>query len=97
MKEKYAPWNKGRFGGNIQFEIEGREYRIHRFFGKKDKEDTFELYDLETNKLSEDYSSNIGQEIWGVDRESFENSLFISFQNGTENTLLTDIIFLKIK
>ena len=56
-------------------------YEIERFFGIKDKEDTFKLYDKTTNQESNDYSQNIGEEIFKIDRQAYERSTYISGQS----------------
>ena len=76
-RKKYMPWQGGTFGGNIEFEINGKRYRIERFFEKKASEDTFKLYNLETNLESTDYSSNIGEEIFRINKSAYERSTFI--------------------
>ena len=76
-REHYRPWDGGSYGGSLTFASDGREYRIERTFGKKDTEDTFALYDAKTGLLSEDFSPEIGQELFQVDRDSFEKSIFI--------------------
>ncbi len=76
-RRHYMPWSKGQYGGNLVFEIDGKTYRIERFFGKKESEDEFKLIDCDTEKESDDYSSNIGEEIFEVDRDSFEKSVFV--------------------
>ena len=80
-RKKYMPWQGGAFGGNIEFEIGNKKYKIERFFGKKENEDTFKLYDLATNLESSDYSQNIGEEIFNLNKEAYERSTFISGQN----------------
>ena len=80
-RKKYVPWQGGAFGGNIEFEINGKRYKIERFFGKKEADDTFKLYDLETNLESSDFSQNIGEEIFNINKEAYERSTFISGQN----------------
>lgn len=80
-RKKYEPWQGGNFGGNIEFEINDKQYRVERFFGKKDTEDTFKLYDLSTNLESTDYSTNIGEEVFKLNKEAYERSTFISGQN----------------
>lgn len=65
--ERYRPWNGMKYGGNLDFEIKERKYRIERFItGKKE---SFKLYDLDTNLESQDYSSKIGEEIFEVDKK----------------------------
>lgn len=79
-RRKYYPWQGGKFGGNLEFEINGEIYEIERFFGIKDKEDTFKLYNKATNCESNAYSSNIGEEIFKIDRQAYERSTYISGQ-----------------
>lgn len=74
----YRPWQGGSFGGELDFEVEGRKYRISRSFGKTEKTDEFHLYDLSTNLECEDYSSNIGAELFDLDSNSFKRSIFIA-------------------
>ena len=93
-RKKYMPWQGGAFGGNIEFEIGNKKYKIERFFGKKENEDTFKLYDLATNLESSDYSQNIGEEIFNLNKEAYERSTFISGQN--METSMNDIINAKL-
>lgn len=92
-RKRYQPWNNGKFGGYLIFEVEGKEYKIQRFFGKKDKEDSCIVYDIATNQVTEDYNEHLGEELWKVDRESFEHTAFISLE---ESELLNDIIANKL-
>lgn len=79
-RKKYYPWQGGKFGGNLEFEINGKIYEVERFFGLKDKEDTFKLYDKTTNCESNDFSSNIGEEIFKIDKQAYERSTYIPQQ-----------------
>ena len=88
-RRRYFPWTKGKFGGYLIFEIEGKQYKIERFFGEKEKEDSCIIYDLATNQATEMFSGNLGEELWKVDRESFENTAFITL---LDSELLNDII-----
>lgn len=76
-RKKYTPWQNGNYGGYIEFKIEDQEYRIERYFGKKESDDTFTLIDLKTNKKSTDYDENIGLTIFGLDADAYERSTFI--------------------
>ena len=87
-RKKYEPWNGGAYGGNLVFETDGEIYRIERFFGTKDKEDSFMLYDIKTGLESNVYSKNIGEELFGIDRVSFEQSIFM--KQGKYAVSLTD-------
>lgn len=80
-RKKYEPWQGGKFGGNIEFELQGKKYKIERFFEKKEVDDTFKLYDLSTNLETNDFSQNIGEEIFKLNKEAYERSTFISGQN----------------
>lgn len=76
-RNHYLPWDGSLCGGNIVFATKNRQYRIERTFGKTDKDDTFALYDAVTGLLSTDYSEDIGEELFRVDRDSFEKSVYI--------------------
>lgn len=76
-RKKYMPWQGGAFGGNIEFAINDKQYRIERFFGKNNSEDTFVLIDLATGKKSKDYLENVGEQLFGLDEDAFERSSFI--------------------
>ena len=80
-RKKYEPWQGGRFGGNIECELQGKKYKLERFFEKKEADDTFKLYDLSTNLETNDFSQNIGEEIFKLNKEAYERSTFISGQN----------------
>lgn len=77
LRKKYTPWNNGVYGGSLEFKHNDKEYLIQRTFGSQSKDDQFVLYDLATNKVSNDYTSNIGFEILGLEYESFERSIYI--------------------
>ena len=76
-RQKYTPWNGGVFGGNLIFEHEGQCYRLERTFGATPKGDTFTLIDLATNRKSNRFSSEIGAELFGLDSDSFERSIYL--------------------
>jgi len=76
-RKKYIPWQGGIYGGNIEFEINGKKYRIERTFGKKAIEDTFKLYNLETNLESKDFTEKIGEEIFKINKSAYERSTYI--------------------
>ncbi|SHJ58649.1 Uncharacterized protein YhaN [Hathewaya proteolytica DSM 3090] len=94
---KFAPWNGKVYGGQLVFESNGRQYRIERTFGSKEKEDSFALYDNVTNLLTNDFkmgNGNIGEELFNINRESFGNTVFIAQLNC--KTSVTDDIYAKI-
>lgn len=74
----YRPWQGGAFGGEVDFELDGKQYRISRTFGRTEKADEFHLYDLSTNLESYDFSEEIGNEIFELDSASFKRSIYIA-------------------
>lgn len=76
-RKRYFPWQGGIYGGNIEFEVNNKKYRVERTFGKKATEDTFKLYNLETNLESQDFSKNIGEEIFYINRSGYERTTYI--------------------
>lgn len=86
----YRPWQDGTFGGQLDFEVNGKAYRIIRTFGRTEKTDTFQLLDLSTNLEVRDYSCDIGTEIFELDSASFKRSIYIAQNNiatGTSETI----------
>lgn len=94
-RQKYAPWSGGRYGGNLVFEHAGVRWRIERTFGSVPKEDTFCLIDISTGKKSSRYGEQIGIELFGMDSESFERSVYLP-QLREEGTLSTSAIQAKL-
>lgn len=76
-RKHYLPWDGTVCGGNLIFDVNGKQYRVERTFGRRDKDDTFSLVDVVTGLPSSDFSENLGEELFQVDRESFEKSIFI--------------------
>lgn len=77
-RKLYRPWQGGAYGGELDFQIDKKKYRISRTFGTTEKTDEFHLYDLDTNLEVDDYSSAIGEEIFDLDRASFKRSIYIA-------------------
>ncbi len=80
-RKHYAPWQGGTFGGSMEFEAAGKEYRVERSFGAKDKEDSFALYDLATGMESMDYTERLGEELFHLDCEAFTRTAFFVQQD----------------
>lgn len=76
-RKKFMPWQGGAYGGQITFRLAKKTYQIIRIFGVTPNKDIFELRDAETNLFSQDFSENIGEEIFGIDRASFVRTVFI--------------------
>jgi len=80
-RKKYMPWQGGAFGGNMVFSTGGKTYRAERFFGLKDKDDSFSLYSLDTGLESLDFSYRLGEELFHLDKNAFERSCFFVQQD----------------
>lgn len=91
---RYKPWQGGVYGGELEFEAEGKRYVMNRTFGSKDAEDTFVLYDGVTNLKSNDFTTAIGEELFQINQESFLRTVYLA-QNDCD-TATTDSINAKI-
>ena len=78
---KYLPWQGGAFGGYLIFESlycgKTRRIRIDRKFGKKASEDEFSVTDAETGERLDGFSSDLGQELFGIDADAFSKSIYL--------------------
>lgn len=93
-RKRYQPWQGGVYGGQLTFCAKGKEYTIARTFGKKEKDDTFAIYDEMTKLESQDYSTRLGEELLQIDHDSFLRTVFIA-QNDCD-TAVTDSINAKL-
>ena len=94
-RQKYTPWQGGKFGGNLTFQLEGNQYRIERTFGATPKGDHFQVIDLATNRKTDRFTEEIGLEIFGLDTDSFERSTYMpQYREG--GALTTDSIRAKL-
>lgn len=80
-RKHYLPWSSLVCGGSLSFICDKGEYRIERSFMSKASDDTFKLYDLKSGKESFDFSENIGEELFGIDSDGFERTIFLSEHN----------------
>ncbi len=80
-RKKYTPWQGGAFGGYLVFEAQGVNYRVERSFGQKASDDTYTLYNLNTGRVSSDFSASLGEELFGIDSDGFERTVFLSEKN----------------
>ena len=77
-RHKYKPWNSTeKFGGSVVFEWKGKSYKLERFFGNKQSEDTVRIFDVETGKQFPN-TENLGKRIFGIDEEGFLSTTYLS-------------------
>ena len=77
-RKRYKPWQKGIYGGELEFETAGIVYSVRRSFGTKSSEDDFALIRQDTGMLCEDFSEKIGEELFQIDGEGFSRTVFLS-------------------
>lgn len=76
-RQHFYPFGGGAFGGSLTFSMNGKEYRIERFFGEKsDVSDELKVYCDGT--LTDELGADIGKALFGIDRQSFERTAFIT-------------------
>jgi uncharacterized protein YhaN len=73
----YYPFEGGAYGGNLTFEMNGKIYKIERFFDEKsEKRDSLTVY--ENGSVYTGFGTEIGKSVFGIDKASFERTLFIA-------------------
>ena len=80
-RKKYMPWQGGKFGGSLTIQAGKKKYVIERSFGAKSADDTFRLIDADSGRVSEDYGEDIGEKLFGIDRDGFLRTAFLSEKN----------------
>ncbi len=88
---KYKTWNSmQKFGGYIEFEWGGKEFKLERYFGNKQSEDTVSLVDLATGRSYSD-TDNLGARIFQIDEEGFLSTTYFSQKDfqAKSNTSIT--------
>ncbi|MCR4590413.1 MAG: AAA family ATPase [Lachnospiraceae bacterium] len=94
-RKNLNPWQGGNFGGYIEFETGAKRYRVTRFFKEKKRDDSFELLDLDTMLPSEDFSSSLGEELFGIDAYGYERSVYIPHNDlfiGTDDSVNSKLL-----
>lgn len=76
IRKKYTPWDGSPMAGSIEFEIDGRNYRIEREFRSSNSTDKISLTDLALGE-KEVVSGDIGNKLFGLSAAAFERSIFI--------------------
>ena len=77
-RKKYKPWRSlVKFGGYVVFLWQNKPYKIERYFGDKESDDTVKLFDESTGKeLSK--TEDLGKRIFSIDEEGFLSSVYFS-------------------
>ncbi len=76
-RQHFYPFEGGNFGGNLTFEKDGKTYKIERFFGEKSQtQDVVTVY--LNGSVTDELGLDIGKAVFGIDKEAFERTAFIS-------------------
>ena len=76
-RKRYDPWQGGKYGGYLEFEVQDVSYRVTRYFGKTAAKDTFSLLDLTNRRPSTRFSEKLGEELFQLDADSFARSTYV--------------------
>lgn len=82
-RKHYLPWGGGMCGGYLVVEAKGVRYRIERSFAPKAAADTCRIFNVDTGIECDEFTDGFGNEIFGIDAESFERTVFHSERNLT--------------
>lgn len=80
-RKRYLPWQGGTFGGYLDFEANGKRYRVHRSFGAQPRLDKTRIVDLDTTTTAKIDPDSLGEDLFHLDASAFQRSVFIN-QNG---------------
>ena len=76
IRKKYTPWDGSQMAGSIDFEHEGKQYRLEREFRSSNSTDKVTLCDLDLG-TRQVVSADIGLKFFGLSSAAFERSVFI--------------------
>lgn len=80
-RKRYLPWQGGTFGGYLDFEANGKRYRVNRSFGAQPRLDKTRIVDLDTTTTAKIDPDSLGEDLFHLDSSAFQRSVFIN-QNG---------------
>lgn len=76
-RKRYDPWQGGKYGGFLEFEYQATAYRVTRYFGKTAAKDEFSVIDLSGRRSDTPFSKQLGEELFGLDADSFARSTYM--------------------
>ena len=83
-RKKYTPWDNSQMAGSIDFEKNGKNYRLERIFGDSNSTDKVTLINTDLG-TRENVSADIGAKLLGMSAAAFERSIFIGQFGFPEN------------
>ena len=76
-RRHFYPFGGGNFGGYVTFLWQGKIFKVERYFDEKSEvKDHVTVYC--NGELTPGYGGDIGEKVFGIDRDSFERTAFIS-------------------
>lgn len=76
MRRHFNPFAGGKFGGYVIFSIGRDRYKIERYFdASSETRDSLTVY--KNDERFEGFGDTIGEKIFGIDKQSFERTIFI--------------------
>ena len=81
VRSKRKSWQGGVYGGSMDFTCNKGDFRVVRTFGDTPEGDTFQLIDLKSGTKSDKFTKNLGEELFGVGRETFDITAFFPQMN----------------
>lgn len=76
IRKRYTPWDGGVMAGSVDYELDGKNYRLEREFRNSDSTDKITLCDLDLG-LRQPVSGDIGVKLLGLSAAAFERSVFV--------------------
>lgn len=76
IRKKYTPWDGETMAGSVDFELDGKSYRLEREFRNSDSTDKATLCELDLG-IRQAVSGDIGTKLFGIGPAAFERSVFV--------------------
>ena len=90
-RTQYLPFSsQGKYGGSLTFVCDKGKFLVRRVFNRTPTLDEFYLYDAENNLPSKVFSQNLGEELFGIGKETFDATVFFG-QNHLESEVNDNI------
>lgn len=84
IRKKYTPWDGSPMAGSIEFESDGKPYKLEREFRSSNSTDKVTLTDLSLGE-KQTVEGNIGVRLFGLSSAAFDRSIFIGQSGFPEN------------
>lgn len=96
-RRRFYPFSGGNFGGNVTFEMQGKTYKIERYFDEKSEtKDSLIVYC--NGSVLPPFDCPVGEKIFGIDKPSFDRTIFVTgaeieiSSTGSINTKLNNFV-----